>query len=416
MKHPIARCALCVSLFLLNLAPAMGAGFAIEEQGAASVGRLNAVVAKLGDASTIFYNPAGLGYLSGFNMYVNGQFFFPVFNYTDPEGKRDSVKVTNKVVVIPSVFASYNFGRGGQLSAGLGISAPFGLRLNYPNDWAGAEVIQSVDLQTIFISPTFAWRIHKMVSIGVTLNLIMARVELQRKLRLPDDSGIITGGVALGGRTFTASGNFGIQIRPTKNLFLGLVYKMQAYLKASGNADFDVPAVYKPFLKDQSIKANLFLPDRVDFGIGYQVHPKLYLELDVNWVRWSLFKEVDITFAEPLFGTKSHETIKEKWFDTFAVKLGAEYEVIRNLRLRVGFGYEIDPVPNSTLSPMLPDADRILYSMGIGWVHQKTGIILDVSYLGVIFRPRTVTAAVNHFPQAYRNQAHIIGLSLGYKR
>ncbi|MCA9519686.1 MAG: outer membrane protein transport protein [Myxococcales bacterium] len=397
---------------------AFASGYKVEDQSAAAAARANAVVARLDDPSTVFYNPAGLAYMKGLALLVGAQFVVPKFRYSDPEGKRDNASLVTGVAVLPSLFVSYSLGREHEWSIGFGIFAPFGIKLEYPSTWAGDTIVQSIDLQTIYFSPAVAYRPVKQVSIGVAFNLILARLELHRNLRLPDEAGVITGDIGMGGLSFSFNATIGVQIRPIDKLYIGLVYKTQGYVKAKGDADFSVPEAYKAGLRDQSISTRLFLPNQFVLGVGYQIIPQLYVEAGFEMTFWSLVQNIVIRFDEPLFGTRESETLPERWRNTWSVRLGFEAKPISFLKLRAGFAYDRNPVPDETLSPVLPDADRVEFSVGVGYVHEKTGIFVDFSYMGVILRKRTVSAEVSEsgFPQHYNNQVHLIGLTLGLRR
>ena len=64
----------------LIVAPASvyGSGFALYEAGARSSALAGAVVARADDLSAIFYNPAGLVQLPGFQVMGGSSFIFPV--------------------------------------------------------------------------------------------------------------------------------------------------------------------------------------------------------------------------------------------------------------------------------------------------------------------------------------------------
>lgn len=398
--------------------PTHASGYKVEDQSAAATARANAVVARLDDASTVHYNPAGLAYMKGLSLLVGSQFVVPKFRYSDPEGKRGSANLVTGVAVLPSFFISHSLGKQHEWAVGFGVYAPFGIKLEYPTTWAGDSILQSIDLQTIYFSPAVAYRPVKYVSIGATFNFVLCRVELHRNLRIPNDAGVIAGDVGLGGRGFTFNATIGVQIRPIDKLYIGLVYKTQGYVKAKGNADFTVPEIFKPGLRDQSISTRLFLPNQFQIGVGYQVLPQLYLEAGFEMTFWSLVHNIVIRFDEPLFGTQDAEILPTRWHNTWSVRLGFEARPVSFLKLRAGFAYDRNPIPDQTLTPVLPDADRIEASFGIGYLHKNTGIFLDVSYMAVILRKRTVSAEVaeSGFPQHYNSQIHLIGVTLGLRR
>jgi long-chain fatty acid transport protein len=102
------------------------------------------------------------------------------------------------------------------------------------------------------------------------------------------------------------------------------------------------------------------------------------------------------------------------WVDRPGFRFGAEYRLLEDekLALRVGAGYDLTPVPTNTLSPLAPDANRVLVSAGIGW--RQHGFSADVGYLAVILTGRTGTNPdVPGFN--YSSVGHVVGISLGLR-
>jgi long-chain fatty acid transport protein len=104
-----------------------------------------------------------------------------------------------------------------------------------------------------------------------------------------------------------------------------------------------------------------------------------------------------------------------------AVRVGGEYRVTDPLALRLGFVYDPTPVPADTLSPLLPDSDRLFYTAGAGY---KLGAwTIDLAYMYVDKRDRTVNNQVNLAPPrtgsgfngSWSGDAHLVALDVGYR-
>ena len=67
--------ALTLSLLLVGIS--LGGGFELYEFGAAVSGLSGAAVARAWDASTVFYNPAGVAFLEGTHFYGGATFILP---------------------------------------------------------------------------------------------------------------------------------------------------------------------------------------------------------------------------------------------------------------------------------------------------------------------------------------------------
>jgi long-chain fatty acid transport protein len=105
---------------------------------------------------------------------------------------------------------------------------------------------------------------------------------------------------------------------------------------------------------------------------------------------------------------------RRDWSDAWSVRFGLEVRppVAPGLALRAGVVYDTSPSPSDTVSPSLPDADRIDASGGVGYVF-PWGLVVDVGYMYVRFLERTTTG--DAFPGTYRASAHLLGMSVGYR-
>ena len=409
-------CMLLTLTLLTSAGRASASGFAVNEQSTSAMSMALAVSAKPDDSSTIFYNPGGLGYLDGINIYVGAALLFPLFNYSDPEGVRPSAKNTKRFAQVPNLYISYRI--NDMHSVGLGFAAPFGIAVVWPDDWTGNLVIKKVDLQTIGIYPTYTFRPHKMVSIGVTPVIMVSTVTLIRGLGLADESGNIVGDIGLGARSVGFGANVGIQVRPMDGLYLGFMYRSRIKINYSGTAEFDVPLVNSSALQDQDVSTSLTFPDRFTLGIGYDILKNLYLSLDVDYYLWSTFKSLEIKFKKPLelpTGEKSKEVIENDWKNSWSFKLGMQYRIKEIVPIRLGIAYELSPGPTSTLSPRLPTGSLLFITLGSGYFHKGTGFFFDIGYLFGKWFGTEVDAQHSNFgfPQKYNNSIHILSFNVG---
>jgi len=114
-----------LSLFcVLSIPPgAAASGFALFSQAARAAGMANAFVARASDPSAVWYNPAGLSKLDGFQVYVGGNLvstgkrqYYSV--YRDRTLTADSLSS-----ILPNVFVSYKLTN--RIGLGLGIYSPY---------------------------------------------------------------------------------------------------------------------------------------------------------------------------------------------------------------------------------------------------------------------------------------------------
>ena len=155
---------------------AAAAGFQLLEQNASGIGNSYAGSAAVAEnASTIFFNPAGMTQLKDREISVGMSAVRPTFKFSDRGssslGAFASAGEGNDAgswAFIPNAYLSWALTKN--LYAGLGIGAPFGLVTEYNDPWVGAAQAIKFDIKTININPSIAWRVNEKVSIGFGLN------------------------------------------------------------------------------------------------------------------------------------------------------------------------------------------------------------------------------------------------------
>ncbi len=410
---PIA--ALAVLAVLAMALDARASGFYVGEQDSAASARGLAVTAKLMEPSTLFFNPAGIAFLDGVNASLGFTAIVPTFKYSDPAGLRQSADSKSGVIWDPHLYLTYTFGK--KAAIGLGFNAPFGLVLEWPEGWAGQEQIQKIDLKVPTLYLGAAARPIPQLAIGVTLRVMPATVMLQRGFLLMDGSGNpAEGSIKLSASAVGFGASLGIMARPLDWLHIGFSYLSQVNFEFNnGEGKFTLPEGFDNTLfHDQKGTTKITTPDTLAFGIGFDVHPDVTLELDYNYTLWETYDQLKIEFDNDPSGQLSEAQVKN-WKNTHCVRLGLEYKWQNTVKARLGLVWDQSPAPDKTLGPELPDADRLVWTVGLGYEYHPLGIKLDAYYLMTSFLSRTVKADVNpNFPAKYQGRAHLIGVTVGY--
>jgi len=101
-----------------------------------------------------------------------------------------------------------------------------------------------------------------------------------------------------------------------------------------------------------------YLPQNHTWGLAIRPIDKLLVSFDLTWYKWS-------DFSIPSW----HETPVRKWKDTYVPRVGAEYELYKNLFVRMGYWHEESPVPDQGDIPSnYLDNDKDVLSWGVGYV------------------------------------------------
>lgn len=417
---------LVILVCLLPASMVMAAGFSIGEFGARSASMGNATVAHAYDASTLFYNPAGLGFLEGAQLYGGVSVIFSSAKFVGASPAFSDTVYDAKKQVFPPIgfYGTYRFSE--KFAAGLSITTPFGLGLAWEDDFPGRFISRDVTLQTFYITPVAAYTINPNLSVSAGVDVVMSHVNLQRNLLLFNSApgtGTEVGEVELDGGGDPAVGFIAGVMYKGERLGLGFMYRHKVTLKFNDASakfkvydDIDpagVGAVAKGLFVDQKGSAEINIPNYFTVGIYYKLLENLGAEIAYAWYGWSTFEKIDLVFEDD----RLNQTIPEDYKNEYQLRFGAHYDVNESFQIRAGYIYDRTPQPIESVSPLLPDDTRSDFTFGVGYTTGKFKI--DAGYMFVdIGRRSTIENGVgmndNGFNGEYNSRADILMLSLGY--
>lgn len=381
------------------------AGFGLDVQAARGTGMASAVTGFIDDSAAIYYNPAGIAQGRTLDAQVGDTLIIPSFTYTSPAGASTS----SSFEVVPPFNAYVSGGITDALSVGLGAFTPYGLTIGWPDQWVGRSLITTAQLTTYDLNPTVAYRLGP-VRIGAGLQIVRATVNLKKKV----ETGSQEVSTELGGDAWGVGGNVGVQIEAVKRyLSFGAHYRSAVALDFSGgDASFsNVPVELQGTLHDQAASTQLTTPDSLALAMASRPTSALVLDVEAVWNGWSKLQSIDLTFPDDKSGTLSSSEPKH-WRDTINYRIGGEYTIDDAWRVRAGVLYDPSPSPADTLTPDLPDADRINLAVGGTYVH-PSGLRVELGYQFLTFLKRTSTAP--QLPGDYGAIVNIVGISFGYR-
>ncbi|GFO54263.1 membrane protein [Geomonas sp. Red276] len=417
-------CAVLVGTLLGLAGICHAAGFKVSEQGAKAMGMGNAFTGQADDPSALYFNPAGIAFLSGaqINVGVTGivvpQTKFtgttPLSGNPPPETGTSGVTERSKrdLVVAPTVYATYSL-ENIPLSFGLGINAIYPLSKSWDDSSVFRNQVQNASIKPINFQPTVAWRFDDLnLSVAAGLDVTYAIVSLQRSVYspfidpahpAPPAGAYELGSLGLDGTDTAAGYNFGILWKASPQLSFGLAYRSEITLNIGGEANFlattptglgaiglSSTAVF-PYTRARATSTastTITLPDTLDLAVAWKPTEKLTLEFDATRTGWSSFDKLEISFDSPQFAAFNNQPDPRNWEDVWGYKFGGQYVLNDRVELRAGYFYDPTPVPDATVDPLLPDADRHSFSLGIG-LHNDMAA-LDLAAMWVHFVDRTV--------------------------
>lgn len=380
---------------------AQAAGYQLDVLAARATAQAAAVTASVDDASSIFYNPAGMARGEHFDLELGTTLIAPAFTFTPTSGAATNTK--SEVVPPPHLYFAY--GVTDELSLGIGVFSQYGLGFEWPDDFSGRFVTQKVGLQTFNINPSLAFRVGDRLRVGVGVQIVRSTVDLVQKISFVDSEG----SVELAGDAWGAGGNAGVQVELLpKMLTFGASFRSGVDLSYdNGKAHFsNVPVEFANTLKDQTGTTDIQLPETL--GLGLALHPfdALTVGLDVDYTAWQRNDAIVLTFENPQLS----KTEPKHWHYSWNYHLGGEYQLNPKLALRAGVLYDPTPSPVDTVGPDLPDANRLNLALGGGY--RFGDFRVDLGYQLIIFMPNKTTNPV--LPGEYKGIVNLLALTLAY--
>jgi len=350
--------------FVIFSAPiaSQAAGFALIEQSASGMGNAFAggsAVAE--DASTIYFNPAGMTYIQGTQIAGAIHLIKPTAEFND----QGSVKGVNRpfgslggdagdLAFVPNFY--YKRDLNDKVKFGLGINAPFGLKTEYDKDWVGRFQAIKSELKTININPAIAFKVNDQLSVGAGVSAMWAQAELTSAVNLVASE-----------RTSKVKGddwgfgfNLGAIYQATEDTRFGIAYRSKVDQHLDGNVKFSTSSAPTP---NSGVKADITLPETLSISTFSRVNDTWDLMGDVTWTRWSQFQELAVYRDSGALLTKTTENCD----NTLRYSIGANYHYSDAIKLRAGLAYDEEAVSDEFRTARIPGNDRKWLSLGAGW-------------------------------------------------
>ncbi len=206
-----------IALLLPSLA--FGYGTSIVTQDAEATARGNAFVATADNPAAIYYNPAGLTQLQGFD--VEGGFYGISLDETyKPLHGEDGHESWghDPFVAAPQFFMTYH-PHGEPFAFGIGVYMPFGAKTEWPDDATFRQAGIDGSLEFLSINPTFAVQITRTLSFG--LGISADYLDAYLKDGLTSEPGDY---FSIKGNGLTVGGDAGLLWKPTPRQAVGFSY------------------------------------------------------------------------------------------------------------------------------------------------------------------------------------------------
>ena len=404
-----------LSLLVISLVVStqiFASGFQINEHGARGMAMAGAYTALALDGSALFYNPAGLSQLNGTQVMLGTTLISPSASFRGVSPNIDEVTMESALFTPINVYITHKL--NDKWSFGFGINNQYGLGTTWDNNWVGRYLAIETEVQTFYFTGGASYKISDKISVGATFSYVTGSVKILKKTPIDPFNDDAT--IDMDGDGNSIAYSFGLLYKPSKTFSLGLDFRSGSDIDFSGTATTTAPAAVSSLLPSGAISAPLSLPYNATLGMALMPSNALTLSADFQYVGWSSYDKMEVTFDESGYVSTSPRNYNNSWI----ARVGAEYAMSDMFDLRGGLLYDTSPVDDEYVEPSLPDADRLGLNLGLGYKITKD-ISLDLSYMFLRFNERTIenskvdyTSGAAGFNGTYNSYAHLFGLNLSY--
>jgi long-chain fatty acid transport protein len=381
----------------------------------------NAFTAIANDASAVYWNAAGLSYLEGTQLILGTAIIRPSTSFRGVSPDIIKYDMKQQTFFPSHFFITHKISP--MFSIGAGVSNPFGLETQWEGDWVGRYLAVETALTTFSAPVVVSYAILPNLSIsgGVSYNLGHVRIN-QKNSQTPFEG---DADVELeGDDSFGFGYNFGLMWKANHQVTVGASYRSQVEYSFEGTAEATGAEQLSSVLPSGGISAKLTTPANIQGGIAVQVIKQLLLSADFQWIGWSSYDTLAISFKDPAF---HHISEPRLYKNTIAIRFGAQYDFNQDVSVLGGIYYDKIPVEPENVNPSLPDSDRLGFSIGVdAKITENFGF--TGSYLFVRASDLTVTNSNVHytphdddqadtaspFNGTYNSNASVLSLSFYY--
>jgi long-chain fatty acid transport protein len=404
----IAAFAAGIFVFVAAPAHAQCGGICLYENGSPELGRAAAGAgARAQDASTAFWNPAGMTELEGHEVMLG---VIGSWGELDPELDAGTVPPPDESPRGGDNASGFAPLFGGYFSSTLPYGIHFGMAstvlyggaVDYDSNWTGRGYVTDASLLSFLIQPSFAYAVTDWLSLGAGPVILYTTFTERVKL------------IGLPGATeptlkidkadaWSAGGAFSALVKPFEGTRIGIYYRTE--IEADTEGSFEGPLGLNP-----TIDTDFTFPQGVNVSLFQQLGEAWALLADVGWTDWSAFSNMPIQVG-PVGATQ-----KRGWRDTWRIAVGTQFTPSEKWTLQGGFGYDSSPVKSSRLLPDFPIGEQYRFSAGVQF-RPKEYLELSFSYQFLWFGdmdidrvalpPSNAVVLNGSYDPAYANQAGV---------
>ncbi len=419
---------------------AMASGFQIREDSIQAMSRSHAGSGSdWGDAAVVANNPAAMT-LFGASTFQTDLTAIDLHG-TFSGGGHDAIGAPlsggnggdgGDTAPVPAFHAIFPFGNGFVLGAS--VTAPFGLKTQYDPGWVGRYQALKSDVKAVDFTLAGAYKFNDAFSLGASLIYQRFDAELTNAV----DFGAIMAAPPFGlfpvftpqsadgtaqikGNDSSWGWDVGMLFSPSKDTNIGLNYRSKINHDIGGKAYFNVPSTVQAILglagtsafSNTAAFTSVSTPSVFTFSISQKLSDTFTLSADIERTNWSSLQNLVV-----LFGNATPTAVEQfHWKNTTSFAIGMDWQFDPHWTLRAGYGHDQTPTNDTWRDPRLPDGNRNLYSIGLGW-QPNDNVNWNIGFSHIAVDTPTVnnlSATGSTLVGQYGTHANLFGVSATFK-
>ena len=396
---------------------AVAAGYALKEYSLSGMGAAFAgASAQSDDPGFLTYNPATSAGVTGWDASITVNGIYPTSQAAFAVATNVFGAATGGDAA-PEGFIKDAYEPGAQirvrlddgLTAGLSISAPWGLSTRYNDGWAGRYYALESKLITVNAVPSLAYELAPEFVVSAGVQIQYAKGTLSNAIDFGTIGSLFAVVGALptqqdGKAEFNAEDwGFGYVLgalwRPSSDVSFGGSYRSEIRHTLEGDIDFTLDtagtgaaiSTGTGAFVDSAGSTRLTTPAVASAGLAVEISPTVTALAEVGYTWWSAFDELRIRFANPL---QADVFQTYDWKDTWFASAGIKIRPSQNWTLRLGAAFDQSPTRDATRDPRIPDADRTWLAFSARYdLDGGTSLEAGYGHLFIPEEPIALTAA-----------------------
>ena len=358
-------------------------GLRVTSQDAFATARGDAFAATADNPSAIYYNPAGITQLDGtqlraglYSIYLEPAFRAPDSTPTHfVPNSGHTYDIEKHFAAIPQLFVTHTI-TNTPVSLGLGIYAPYGGSISWPDDTGFRAVATKGSVTYLRFNPVVAIKLTDTFSIAGGLMMDHARVHLEQGLR-PFAAPVNY--FRFVGEGWAIGANVGVLFQPSEQFSFGATFRSRTDFSLDGTTTLE----QDPFIRETHIGASTSMefPTTYAFGASYRPTPKWNVEVDADYTDWSAFNTINIhqnSAPPPPLQNDVNVPVNFGWQNSWNVSAGCTRYFDSGWHISGGLTYSENSVPDTYYTPLAADLDRYFFDFGVG--RNGKHVDFDVTY------------------------------------